>query len=394
MKADEGKTPWQYRTVTFLYFGTAGIISTFYYMFLQREVGLNLGMIGRVTAFGAVFSLASQPALGCLFSGTRKKKRFIRLYFLGLMAVLGAMTVVTERTVFLFAVLYGCLAIPMIGTYEIYLEAACRQEKMEYARIRKWGSVGMGVIAMFGGYIITGLSFTAFHVLGLLFLIVCSAIVAKTFGEAEETDRGQRISIQRLVGVKYIKPLYLVCFLGMGSYVGSDFAFSPYLTQLCENAETAGRIFGVSTGGKIFLEFVFFMFVCRAVKQFRAKWMLLSVFLFSFLRFACIATGILPVVILGDLLHCIVFPVFLIIIFEYLKQIVDDSLTAGCYSVISMLMFGLSNLVFPPLLSAAAEKAGFGIMYLTDCALAAAAFMIGACFLPDRDRNRGGDKFV
>ena len=163
MKADEGKTPWQYRTVTFLYFGTAGIISTFYYMFLQREVGLNLGMIGRVTAFGAVFSLASQPALGCLFSGTRKKKRFIRLYFLGLMAVLGAMTVVTERTVFLFAVLYGCLAIPMIGTYEI------------------------------------------------------------------------------LVGVKYIKPLYLVCFLGMGSYVGSDFAFSPYLTQLCENAETAGR---------------------------------------------------------------------------------------------------------------------------------------------------------
>ncbi len=316
MKADEGKTPWQYRTVTFLYFGTAGIISTFYYMFLQREVGLNLGMIGRVTAFGAVFSLISQPALGCLFSGTRKKKRFIRLYFLGLMAVLGAMTVVTERTVFLFAVLYGCLAIPMIGTYEI------------------------------------------------------------------------------LVGVKYIKPLYLVCFLGMGSYVGSDFAFSPYLTQLCENAETAGRSFGVSTGGKIFLEFVFFMFVCRAVKQFRAKWMLLSVFLFSFLRFACIATGILPVVILGDLLHCIVFPVFLTVIFEYLKQIVDDSLTAGCYSVISMLMFGLSNLVFPPLLSAAAEKAGFGIMYLSDCALAAAAFMIGACFLPDRDRNRGGDKFV
>lgn len=61
MKDDGEKIPWQYKTVTFLYFGTAGIISTFYYMFLQQKVGLNLGMIGKVTAFGAVFSLASQP---------------------------------------------------------------------------------------------------------------------------------------------------------------------------------------------------------------------------------------------------------------------------------------------------------------------------------------------
>ena len=31
--------------VTFLYFGTAGIISTFYYMFLQQKVGLDLAEI-------------------------------------------------------------------------------------------------------------------------------------------------------------------------------------------------------------------------------------------------------------------------------------------------------------------------------------------------------------
>ena len=345
-------------------------------------------MIGKVTAFGAAFSLASQPVLGCMFSRLRKKKRFIMLYFLGLLAVLAAMTAVTADTVFFFAVLYGCLAIPMIGTYEIYLEAVCRQEQMGYARVRKWGSVGMGAVTVCGGYMISGLSFTAFHVFGMLLLLLCLGIVRKAFAEPRCCCGGQQVSFRKLAGAKYIKTLYLVCFLGMGSYVGSDFAYSAYLTQVCRDTVTAGQIFGVGTGSKIFLEFVFFMFVCKIVKKYRAKWMLLSVFVFSFMRFACIATGILPVVILGDLLHGVVFPVFLTVIFEYLAQIVDDSLTAGCYSVISMLMFGLSNLVFPPLLSVIAERMGFSVMYLADCALAAAAFVIGGCFLPDSGRNK------
>lgn len=388
MKAQAERIPSQYIAATFCYFGVAGIISTFYYMFLQREVGLDLGMIGKVTAFGAVFSLVFQPALGCIFSAVRNKKRFIMLYFLGLAGVLAAMTAVTERMIFLFAVLYGCLAIPMIGTYEIYLEAVCRQEKIEYARARKWGSVGMGAVTISGGYIITGLSFAAFHLLGLVLLLLCFGIVGQTFAGAQENHRGNHISIKELVSTKHIKTLYLVCFLGMGSYVGSDFAFSPYLTQICQNAEASGRLFGVSTGGKIFLEFVCFILVSKVLKYFRTKWMLLAVFVFSFLRFACISTGILPVVILGDLLHCIVFPVFLTVIFEYLEQIVDDGLTAGCYSVISMLMFGLSNFVFPPLLSVVAEKMGFQAMYLADCVLAMAAFSIGGLFLPDRERNK------
>lgn len=369
--------------VTFLYFGTAGIISTFYYMFLQQKVGLDLAEIGRVTSFGAIFSFAFQPVLGCRFSQSPDKKKFIRLYFVGLIAVLAGMILVNEGMIFLFAILYGCIAIPMIGTYEIYLEAVCQQEQIRYPRIRKWGSIGMGTITLLGGSIISGLSFTAFHLLGICFLVLCIMIVGRYFPKLGREEQQERVSLRDLVSPKHVKALYLICFLGMGSYVGSDFAFSTYLTELCDTVDSANRIFSFSAGTKIFLEFVFFMIVGKFVRKFRIKHIFLSVFLISLVRFALISTGVLPAVILGDLLHCIVFPVFLTIIFDYLHKMVDDRMTAACYSVISMLMFGLSNFVFPLVLSWIAERFGFQVMYITDCGIALVTFIMGWLSLPE-----------
>lgn len=377
------KIPPQYYLVTFFYFASAGIISTFYYMFLQQKVGLDLETIGKVTSFGAAFSLVFQPMLGCWFSGTEKKKRFIQVFFLGLMLVLVGMIVVTADKIFLLAVLYGCLAIPMIGTYEIYIEAVCRSEGMEYSRIRKWGSIGMGTITLMGGYIITDFSFQVFHVLGIVFLIICFITVGKKFAVIGGKEKQKKLNFKSLVSGKYIKPLYLVCFLGMGCYVGSDFAYSTYLTQICSTTEMANKLFSFSTGSKIFLEFVFFIFIGKAADKFCKKYLFLFVFVVSFLRFACIATGILPIVIVGDLLHCVVFPVFLTVIFQYLELLIEEKQISGCYSVISMLMFGLSNLVFPPILSEIAGKMGFQIMYLTDCVLTISALIIGGICLPN-----------
>ena len=372
--------------VTFFYFGTAGIISTFYYMFLQQKVGLELSEIGKVTSFGAVFSFAFQPFLGYRYSMSRDKKTFIRLYFLGLILVLTGMILVTEKIIFLFAVLYGCIALPMIGTYEIYLEEVCRQETIAYPRIRKWGSIGMGTVTLLGGSIISAFSFTGFDLLGIFFLIICIAAVSICFPVLHIRGGKEKTAFADMFSPRYIKPLYLVCFLGMGSYVGSDFAFSTYLTELCSTVEKANRIFSLSSGTKIFLEFVFFIIVGKFIRRFRIKRIFLSVFLISFFRFALIATGFVPAVVLGDLLHCIVFPVFLTVIFDYLHAIVDDRLTAGCYSIISMLMFGVSNLVFPLLLSWIEGQLGFRVMYVADCIFALTAAAAGWGMLPEAER--------
>lgn len=377
----------QYEAATFFYFGAAGIISTFYYMFLQQKIGLNLSQIGTVTSFGAIFSLVFQPLIGCWFSKSRDKKKFILIYFMGLLLVFVGMMIVKADFIFFFAVLYGCLAIPMIGTYEIYIEAVCRQEKIKYSEIRKWGSIGMGTITLLGGSIITAFTFIGFHILGVVFIFLCMWIVGQYFITLYSEEKKTEVKILDLVSPRYIKPMYLVCFLGMGSYVGSDFAFTSYLTQICENIQTANQIFSISAGTKIFLEFLVFVIIGDVVERFKVKTVFLFIFIILCCRFALISTAVIPVVVFGDLLHCIIFPIFLTIIFDYLREIVDDRITAGCYSIISMLMFGLSNFIFPPILSWIEGRFGFQIMYLTDCVLAVSAFLIGMFMLPNKRKN-------
>lgn len=127
----------RYNLVTFLYFGVASILSTFYFPFLSQDVGLNLGEVSKVIAFGALFSLATQPYLSHLFAKSRNKKGFMLVYFGLLASVNVAMLFVDQQRIYLFAVLYGCLALPLIGTYEIYIEKFPRQEAI---CIRKSGN--------------------------------------------------------------------------------------------------------------------------------------------------------------------------------------------------------------------------------------------------------------
>lgn len=380
-------SPVNFAAVTFFYFAAAGIISTYYYMFLQQKVGLDLSQIGKVTALGAVFSFASQPFLGYKYALSGDKKQFIRIYFGALIAVLAGMIIAREEIIFVFAVIYGCIALPMIGTYEIYLEEVCRRAKLRYPGIRKWGSIGMGTITLLGGSIISRVTFSGFDILGICFLLICIVLVSLYFPGLQKQEAKDKISFCDMLSPRYMKTLYFVCFLGMGSYVGSDFAFSTYLTGLCGDTGRANMLFSFSSGTKIFLEFILFMIVGKYVRRFRIKRVFLSVFLFSFLRFALISVGVIPVVVLGDLLHCIVFPLFLTVIFDYLHELTDDRVSSGCYSIISMLMFGLSNLVFPIFLSWVEQMAGFHSMYIADCFLALTAAVTGWLRLPDVERT-------
>lgn len=369
-KGGKTKTTHWYAACTFCYFGAAGILSTFYYPFLQQVMGLELGEISRVTSFGAVFSLVSQPLLGGLFSSSRNKKRFMQCYFTALLILAALFMVIQADQIYIFAVFYGSIAIPLIGTYEIYIENIAAVQKFAYAKVRKWGSIGMGTIALLGSTMIAAFSFRGFYLFGVGYLLLCMVLVHKYYPDIpKEKGNRDRLSFRSLFSNKRANVIYLMSFVGIGSYVGCDFAYSTYLSTMCDSVQTANQLFSFSTGIKIFLEFAAFLVIGRLSLWRNLKRNFLLVFVFSGVRFLLLSSGMLPLVIVGDMLHVLVFPLFLTLIFPCLRLLVPDYLVAGCYSIVSVLMFGVSNLIFPLLFSAVAEGIGYQVMYGVAAAL-------------------------
>ncbi len=378
----------RYNLVTFLYFGVASILSTFYFPFLSQDVGLSLGEVSKAIAFGALFSLASQPYLSHLFAKSRNKKRFMIVYF-GLLAIVNvAMLFVDEQRIYLFAILYGCLALPLIGTYEIYIEKISSARGYMYSKIRKWGSIGLGSVTLVGGSLIALAGFELLHAISLVFLAACAWIVYRKFETVEDSAERPKMNYRKALADKRVLVLFAMSFLGLGSYIGVDFAFSSYLTELTGSVTTSNQIFSVSTGVKVFLEFVTFTLLGLYFNRVDVKKAFVCVFVFSGLRFLFLSTGELPLVVLGDQFHGLAFPLFLVTVFRYLRSLVPDELVPSCYGIVSMLVFGVSNLAYPPLFAAIQNYGGYGAMYTTNFALSVAVIAIGIFGLPPGKRSR------
>lgn len=372
----------QYNLVTFLYFGVASVLSTFYYPFLTQDIGLSLDQVSKVVAFGALFSIVSQPYLSYLFSKFRNKKAFMLMY-LSLLAIVNiAMLFMNQSWMYVFAVLYGCIALPLIGTYEIYIEKISAVKGFEYSKVRKWGSIGLGSIALIGGSLIALAGFPLLHGLSLVFLALCAWVIYRKFDSIEDQEKRKKLQYRKTFSNKQVLVIFAMSFLGLGSYIGIDFAFSPYLTSLTGDTTLSNQIFSVSTGFKVFLEFATFTVLGVYFKSYDVKKALILVFVITAIRFLCISTGTLPIVVIGDQLHGIAFPLFLVTVFKYLRQWVSEDLVPSCYGIVSMLIFGISNFVYPPLFASIQSSAGYTVMYGINVALSILTVLIGVLMLP------------
>lgn len=378
----------QYNLVTFLYFGVASVLSTFYYPFLTQGIGLSLDQVSKVVAFGALFSIVSQPYLSHMFAKSHNKKAFMLMY-LSLLAIVNiAIFLVNQSWIYLFAVLYGIIALPLIGTYEIYIEKISAVKGFEYSKVRKWGSIGLGSIAFIGGSVIALAGFPLLHGLSLVFLALCAWIIYRYFDAIEAQEQRKKPQYRKAFSNKHVLVIFVMSFLGLGSYIGIDFAFSPYLTSLTGDATFSNQIFSISTGVKVFLEFATFTVLGVYFKTYNVKKALILVFVLTGIRFLCISSGILPIVVIGDQFHGIAFPLFLVTVFKYLRQLVSEDLVPSCYGIVSMLIFGISNFMYPPLFASIQSSAGYSVMYGVNVALSIVTILIGALMLPKMRMNK------
>ncbi|VYT64965.1 MFS transporter [Clostridium tertium] len=376
-----------YNMTTFLIFGVFSILTTFYFPYLNQEIGLSLSEVGRVVSVGALFTIIAQPILSNRFSKVKNKNKFIITYLTGvLISIVGLMFINKDLAIF-YAPIYGAMLASVAGIFEIYVEELSIKNKLEFSDIRKWGSIGYAVVVFLGGFILSKFGFRMLHIIAIVIICTMIFIITTKFKDnIEIKEEKNNAQITELFKNKTIILLIIVIFLGIGSYMGLDFAYSSYLVDLIKDVEKANQIYSFSISLRVVVEFFSFMIVSKYLINANSKTCLSLALIVAAIKVLLLSTGNVALVVLGDQLHGVMYGLYLSFLFKYLREIISSELVATSFSILSVLSTGGANFVYPTIYSFIQGSYGYFGMYIFVFFSILLAFIIFIVFLPSNKK--------
>ena len=372
-----------YSLVTFLALGLFSILTTFYYPYLKNSIGLSLSEVGTIVSVGSIFTLIGQPILSDRFSKSNNKKRFIVIYMLTvIIAVIGLMNINKSFAIF-YAPLYGFILGSVAGIFDIYIEELSLIDKYEFSSIRKWGSIGFAFIVFISGFIINILGYRALHITALLISIIIFMLIFLKFKDINiHKEIKNDIKIINLLKNKKVILMILMTFLGLGSYMGLEFAFSTYLEDLINDPNLANKIYSTSNSFRVIVEFFSFILVSKYLKDANSKKCLTIALCFAAFRVLLFSTGNIYIIVLADQMHGIMYALYLTFLFKYLREILNGKLVATTFAILSVLGSNGSNFIYAPVYSFIQRNFGYFPMYITGGILIILSITVLNLFLP------------
>ena len=357
-----------YNTSTFLIFGFFSIITTFYFPYLNQSVGLSLKEVGQVVSIGALFTIISQPIITKIFSKAKNKNNFIIFYLMSVFLTIVILMMIDKKTAIFYAPFYGLILGSVAGVFEIYIEEIATYHGYEFSDIRKWGSIGYAFIVFIGGLIISKVGYRALHILALIIILLIIAIIWTKFDSVNISNskeiKNNNFKFKEFIKNRNIIFLIIVISLGIGSYMGLDFAYSTYLSSILGDVDKANNIYSMSISFRVVIEFFSFMIVSKYANKLKSKNCLIISLIIASIKVLMFSTGNILLIVLGDQLHGVMYGIYLTFLFKYLREVVEDKLVAITFSILSVLSTGGANFVYPAIYSYLQFKYGYFSIYL------------------------------
>ncbi|BCZ48832.1 MFS transporter [Clostridium gelidum] len=378
------KVKFYYSLATFINYGVISIVTTFYVPYLNQVVGLSLSEVSKVVSIGALFAIISQQFLVGKFSASENKKKFIIVHLCGLIFMIVFLMFLNRSSIYFFAVLYGMI-IQTVGTiYEVYVEELCVKQRMEYSQIRKWGSIGFGCIVLLSGSIISRYGFKMVHLLGIIMISIVIIIIIIKFRNIESKDKNKTIRLSDILKNKNSIILGFTSILIIGVYNAIEFAYSTYLIEITGSTALANSIYSKSIFARVFVEFISFILVGRFLNGKSPKKYLIIAFLIGAMRILLFSTGYIPLIVLGDQLHGLMYACYLTFLFKYIREVVNDELVASTYAFVTVLGSAGANFVYPQMFSIIQGRFGYTTMYFVGFSIILICSLIACKILPNK----------
>lgn len=371
-----------YSLTTYINYGLISIVTTFYVPYLNQIVGLSLSEVGRVVSIGALFALISQQLLVSRFSVSNNKKKFVIIHLCALILMMILFMFASKLIIYIFAILYGSIVLTVGTIYEVYVEGLAVKQRMEYSQIRKWGSIGFGCVVLLSGIIISRFGFKTIYIMGIAMAIVVISLIAFKFNNNESKAEKKAVKLIDILKNKNSIILVLTSILIVGVYNSIEFAYSTYLINITGNANLANLIYSRSIFFRVFVEFMSFMLVGRFLNNKNPKKYLIISFIIGAVRILLFSTGYVPLVVLGDQLHGLMYGCYLTFLFKYIREVVEERLVAGTYSLVAIIGSAGASFIYPQMFSAIQLRFGYTFMYLFAFSIMLICSVIASKVLP------------
>lgn len=376
------KNKFYYSLTTYINYGLISIVTTFYVPYLNQVVGLSLSEVGRVVSIGSLFALISQQLLVSRFSVSNNKKKFVIIHLCAVILMMILFILASKFIIYIFAILYGSI-MQTVGTiYEVYVEGLAVKQRMEYSQIRKWGSIGFGCVVLLSGIVISKFGFKTIYIMGIIMTIIVMSMIAFKFNNIESKAEKKAVKLMDILKNKNSIILVLTSILIVGVYNSIEFAYSTYLINITGSADLANLIYSRSIFFRVFVEFMSFMLVGRFLSNKNPKKYLIISFIIGAARILLFSTGYVPLVVLGDQLHGLMYGCYLTFLFKYIREVVEDRLVAGTYSLVAVIGSAGASFVYPQMFSAIQGMFGYTTMYLVGFSIILIFSIIAAKVLP------------
>lgn len=383
----ENKIKTYYSLATYMIYGVFSIVTTFYVPYLNQQVGLSLSEVGRVVSIGALFAIFSQQIMVGKLSASKNKKLFIIIDLAAFILMIFFLMYVNKSTIYLFAALYGVVIQPISIIYDIYVEELSVKQKIEYSGIRKWGSIGYGCIVLLSGFIIAKFGYKTIDSLGILMTIIIIFLIGFKFKNIESSSHKGTIKLLEILKNKEALTLGIINILIIGTYNAIEFAYSSYLVQITGNVDLANSIYSKSIGLRVFIEFISFMLVGKFFRNGSPKKYLIIAFCIAGMRILLFSTSYIPLIVLGDQLHGLMYACYLTFLFKYVREIFEEKFVAGTFSFISILGSAGATFIYPPMFSAIQGRFGYTVMYLVGVCVIVISIFAAIKVLPEKKES-------
>jgi len=205
--------------------------------------------------------------------------------------------------------------------------------------------------------------------------------------KAENKHRKSSAKIIDVLKNKKVIFLIIIIFLGMGSYMGLDFAYSPYLVSILGDADKANTIYSNSITFRVLIEFFSFLVVSKYINRINSKKALIFALVVASIRILMFSTGSVTLIVIGDQLHGVMYGVYLSFLFKYLREILEDKLVPISFALLSVLSTGGSNFIYPSIYTKIELLFGYTGMYVFAFLLVIISVILFVILLPNKITN-------
>jgi PPP family 3-phenylpropionic acid transporter len=351
------------------YFGLLGVLLPYLSLYLL-DIGLDPYQIGVVMAMTPLVKTVAPSIWGWAADRRGSRLALMRLACAGALATFGLLLAV-RQFLWIAAVmaLYAVFTSSILPLVEATAMEAVDRHRVDYGRIRLWGSVGFIVLSLGMGPVLD-VAPSVLVIYTILAMLAFNLWSVTHLPDGQPTHRPTGGGVKALLTRRPVLAFYGVCLLMQASHGAYYGFYSVYLEGLGFSRTAIGLLWAVGVGAEV----TAMLFSGRLLARLGTRRLMLLALGLTVIRWGMLATGAsLAWLLPAQLLHAASFGLFHVSAVTHTHRIIPAPFRATGQSLYSSLSFGLGLTVAMYLSGYFYDAVGAPVLFAAAAVVAALA---------------------